>query len=209
MKFKTKLAITFLTMFLLPLALSCVAFFAIGTLLLRSMNLYPGMESSGFSMFSNTVESYSQATNEHFNEILETSKFRPHDFEDRVYLEILNKKAQEHSSYIIIRRADTIFYAGDQDAAEKIFRVLPAFGRENERADAGFYFNDLKKLVKQVDFLFSDQVPGSAFIVTRVGSVFSQSFLIDMMLAIVIILLITSVVLTQWIHKSIFHRSIS
>ena len=80
MKFKTKLAITFLTMFLLPLALSCFAFFAIGTILLRSMNLYPGMEHSGFSMFSNTVESYSQATNELVNEILETSRFRPHDF---------------------------------------------------------------------------------------------------------------------------------
>jgi len=204
MKFKTKLAITFLTMFLLPLALSCFAFFAIGTLLLRSMNLYPGMEHSGFSMFSNTVESYSQATNELFNEILETSRFRPHDFEDRVYLEILNKKAEDSSSYIIVRKENEIFYAGDRTAAEKIFPVLPAYGRENEQADAGFYFNDLKKLVKQVDFEFVDNASGSAFIVTRVGSVFSQSFLIDMMLAIVIILLITSVVLTQWIHKSIF-----
>lgn len=204
MKFKTKLAITFLTMFLLPLALSFVAFFAIGTLLIRSMNLHSGAGSSDISMFSNTVESYSQATNELFDEILKTARKGSDSFEDRVFLEILNENAEEHSSYIIVRKEEDIYYAGDKTAAEKIFHVLPKYGRDNERPDAGYYFNDMKKLVKQVDFIFSDGKPGSIFIVTRVGSVFSQSFLIDMVLAIVLILLLTSIVLTQWIHKSVF-----
>ena len=204
MKFKTKLAITFLTMFLLPLALSFVAFFAIGTLLIRSMNLYQGMEVADISMFSNTVESYSQATNELFDEILRKSRGDAGAFEDRVYLEILNENAEEHSSYIIVRKADELYYTGDKAGAEKIFYMLPKYGRDNERADAGYYYNDMKKLIKQVDFIFSDGAPGSVFIVTRVGSIFSQSFLVDMMLAIIVILLLTSIVLTQWIHKSIF-----
>jgi len=204
MKFKTKLAITFLTMFLLPLALSFLAFIAIGTLLIRTTNLYQSDQEHNLSMFANTVETYSQATNELFGEILATAREKQNRFEDRVYLEILNDAAQEHSSYILVRRQDEIYFAGDKSAAEKIFSVLPQYGQDSNRADTGYYFNDMKKLVKQVDFEFSDGTPGSIFIVTRVGSILSRSFLVDMVLAIVIILLITSLVLTQWIHKSVF-----
>ena len=37
-----------------------------------------------------------------------------------------------------------------------------------------------------------------------INSIFSRSFLIDMFLAIVMILVLTGMVLTQWIHKSVF-----
>ena len=204
MKFKTKLAITFLTMFLLPLALSSVAFFAIGTLLIRSMDLQQEKDGANFSMFANTVESYSQATNELFGKILEEARSGADSFEDRVYLEILNRNAADRSSYILVRKNNEIYYAGDKASANRIFSMLPIYGGESERPDAGYYFNDMKKLIKQVDFVFSDGAPGSIFIVTRVGSVFSKSFLVDMMLAIILILLLTSLVLTQWIHKSVF-----
>lgn len=51
---------------------------------------------------------------------------------------------------------------------------------------------------------FSDGSDGSVFIITRVNSVISKTLLIYMFFAIVIILIVTSVVLTQWIYKSVF-----
>ena len=42
------------------------------------------------------------------------------------------------------------------------------------------------------------------FIVTRITSVISKTFLMDMFLAIIFILVLTSMVLTQWIHKGVF-----
>lgn len=62
----------------------------------------------------------------------------------------------------------------------------------------------MQKLVKQIDFRFSDGSDGSVFIITRVNSVISKTLLIYMFFAIVIILIVTSVVLTQWIYKSVF-----
>ena len=62
----------------------------------------------------------------------------------------------------------------------------------------------MRKLIKQIDFSFSDGAPGSVFIVTRITSVFSRSFLLDMFLAIVLILVLTALVLIQWIQKSFF-----
>ena len=62
----------------------------------------------------------------------------------------------------------------------------------------------MRKLVKQIDFQFADGTEGSAFIVTRITSIFSKTFLLDMFLAIIFILVLTAMVLTQWIHKDVF-----
>lgn len=204
MKFKTKLAITFLTISLLPILLSLLAFLAIGTALVWTADQKYGMETADYSMMSDSIDAFSRRTDELFNRILQQTDTDPALLEDREYLNTLNQVALENSSYIIVRRGDGIYYTGNTEAADWIFDRLPSYGRENERADSGVYFSDLKKLVKQIDFLFGDGTQGSVFIVTMINSIFSRSFLIDMFLAIVMILVLTGMVLTQWIHKSVF-----
>ena len=204
MKFKTKLAITFLTISLLPILLSLLAFLAIGTALVWTADQKYGMETADYSMMSDSIDAFSRRTDELFNRILQQTDTDPALLEDREYLNTLNQVALENSSYIIVRRGDGIYYTGNTEAADWIFDRLPSYGRENERADSGVYFSELKKLVKQIDFLFGDGTQGSIFIVTMINSIFSRSFLIDMFLAIVMILVLTGMVLTQWIHKSVF-----
>ena len=204
MKFKTKLAITFLTISLLPILLSLLAFLAIGTALVWTADQKYGMETADYSMMSDSIDAFSRRTDELFNRILQQTDTDPALLEDREYLNTLNQVALENSSYIIVRKGDGIYYTGNTEAADWIFDRLPSYGRENERADSGVYFSDLKKLVKQIDFLFGDGTQGSVFIVTMINSIFSRSFLIDMFLAIVMILVLTGMVLTQWIHKSVF-----
>lgn len=204
MKFKTKLAITFLTIILLPVLLSLVAFLAIGTVLVRTADQNFGLETTDYSMMSDSIDAFSRGTDDLFNMIWEKAKNDPGRLEDTNYLTGLNVTASDKSSYIIVRKADALYYTGNSSAADKIFDRLPPYGQESEEPDAGFYYNDMRKLVKQVDFIFSDGTEGSVFIVTRITSVFSRSFLVDMFLAIVLILVLTSMVLTQWIHKSVF-----
>lgn len=204
MKFKTKLIITFLTISLLPMLLSLLAFLAIGTALVWTADRQFGLETADYSMMSDSIDAFSRRTDELFNRIQERADTEPASLEDGQYLDSLNGIAAENSSYIIVRKGDGIYYAGNAEAAKRIFDRLPSYGQENERPDSGFYFNDLKKLVKQIDFRFSDGTEGSVFIVTMITSIFSRSFLIDMFLAIVMILVLTGMVLTQWIHKSVF-----
>ena len=204
MKFKTKLAITFLTISLLPALLSLLAFLAIGTALVWTSDQKYGMETADYSMMSDSIDAFSQGTDELFNRIQQQADTEPARLEDEQYLNGLNEVAAENSSYLIVRKGDRLYYAGNAEAADRIFERLPSYGQENEQADSGFYFNDLKKLVKQIDFRFSDGTEGSVFIVTMITSIFSRSFLIDMFLAIVMILVLTGMVLTQWIHKSVF-----
>ena len=115
----------------------------------------------------------------------------------------LNEEAADKSSYIIIRKGSDLL-CRNAAAAQQIFSRLPAYGLESEETDSAYYFNDMRKLVKQIDFQFADGTEGSAFIVTRITSIFSKTFLLDMFLAIIFILVLTAMVLTQWIHKDVF-----
>lgn len=204
MKFKTKLAITFLTIILLPVMLLLVAFITIGTMLVRSADENHGLETTDYSMMSDSMDAFSRGTDELFRVIWDKADYAPEQLEDEAYLNELNQIAAEKSSYIIVRKGKDLYYTGNPSASDKIFDRLPEYGQESEGSDAGYYYNDMSKLVKQVDFVFSDGTEGSIFIVTRITSVVSKSFLIDMFLAIVLILVLTGMVLTQWIHKSIF-----
>ena len=82
--------------------------------------------------------------------------------------------------------------------------TLPEFSPEYQPGDGGYYFSDLQMLVKQVDFTFSDQSRGTVFLVTKISSVISKSFVGGLFGSIILILLFTGIMLTQWIRKGVF-----
>ena len=89
----------------------------------------------------------------------------------------MNEDAFKKSSYILVRKDNTVYYSGNETATQKIFSRLPAYGFESRDSNSGFYYNDMQKLVKQIDFRFSDGSDGSVFIITRVNSVISKTLL--------------------------------
>ena len=93
MKFKTKLAITFLTISLLPALLSLLAFLAIGTALVWTSDQKYGMETADYSMMSDSIDAFSQGTDELFNRIQQQADTEPARLEDEQYLNGLNEVA--------------------------------------------------------------------------------------------------------------------
>ena len=66
------------------------------------------------------------------------------------------------------------------------------------------YIDREQKYVKQIDFRFSDGSEGSIFVVTRLNNLISKKLLYSMFIAIIVILVFTSAMLTGWIHKGVF-----
>lgn len=204
MKLKTRLFVTFIAMVILPLLLITVAFMSIGHYLLRAMQQEYGIETITFQSLTSAIQSSDQQTAYLFEKLQDIADEDPSLFTDIPFLESLNRDAQTNSSYLIVRKDAALYYTGNQLAAEKIFFKLPAYGYETQENDAGYYYNQLQKLVKQIDFLFPDGTNGSIFIITPVNNLISKSLLIDMCIAIILILIFTALILSQWIHRSIF-----
>ncbi len=204
MKLKTRLFITFLTIIILPLLLSSIAFMGIGTILMRTQQEDYGMKDINYSMMSENIEAYGKITEELYVELQKQVKIDASVLEGQDYLDGICKKLEKKASYIIVRKNDDLYYTNNQVASKKLFDRLPQYGDETMEAGTGYYYNDMQKLVKQIDFQFQDGGKGSIFLVTRINSIISRSLLLDMFIASALILLFTSIMLTRWINKGVF-----
>ncbi len=202
MKFKTRLQVTFITIIILPLVLTILAFFIIGLALLYHPVKDLTITEIDYSMMSDGIQSYGKITEELYSQINEEVVQNPEKAADLQYLEEKNKEIRKRFSYLIVRKDKQMYYSGD-DTAKSIFESLPAYSEENH-ADKTFYFNNIQRIVKQINFRFTDGSEGTIFIVTHIKSLISKTLLIDMAIAIVLILVFTSIMLTQWIRRGVF-----
>ncbi len=204
MKLKTRLLITFLTIIFLPVVLSGIAFAGIGLTMIHSQSDNYEMKIADYFMFSDSAQTYSKATEEVFTKIKVQADSNPALFESKAYLTDIGTLLEGKSSYVLVRKNNEIYFTNNEKSAEKIFGILPEYGDETENKGMGYFYDDMQKLVKQVDFVFKDGSNGSIFLVTKINSIVSKSFLLDMFIAIVLILVFTSIMLTRWIHKGVF-----
>ena len=203
MKFKTRLRVTFATIIVLPLLLTALAFMTIGVFLMKRQQAV-GFNEMDYSTISDSVQTIGKQTQELYENLLEQLEEDPTVFEDKEYLQSISDGIGRKNSYILVRKGRDIYYTGNVSAAEQIIDKLPGYGYDTEVSSTGFYFNDSQKYVKQLDFTFSDGTPGSLFIITKVTSLISRTLLVDMFIAILVILIFTSFMLTRWIHHGVF-----
>ncbi len=196
MSFKKRLMFIFLTLTLLPLFLICLALFIIGSY------LNSPAESLGRSFNLNwVVQSYGQLTEEIAPTIDELIDSDAVQLEDKEFLNELNEVVSDKNSYIIVRKNDELYYTGNQKSTERIFKRLPEFGTDKEDREAGYYYDDMQKFVRQFDFMFSDGSKGSVFIISKVNSLMNQNFLWDMLIALIFIMIFVATMLIRWINN--------
>lgn len=203
MKFKTRLLITSILIIVIPLLLTGVAFTFIGVYVVNSEQEF-GAPGRNYISVAYTLETYNQMTEKVMLDVGDTLRDTPGGIEDVEYLEKINDDLASKSSYIIVRKNNSIYYAGNNSAAEKIFNQLPEYGSDISDSKHGYFYNDIRKLVKQLDFEFQDGSEGSFFIVTKVSSLISRTMLVDMVLAFVLVLVLTSILLTKWMQNGVF-----
>ncbi len=203
MKFKTRLKVTFISIILLPLFLTILAFMIIGIYLVNIQKGY-GIQDLNYAIISENVKEFINTTDKAYDVLQEQIHKDASKLEDKAYLENINSKVSRKSTFLIVRKEDSLYYTGNEAAARVLFPKLPSYGEGELSEDSGYYFDELEKYVKQLDFTFSDGSEGSVFVITRMHTLISKHLLIDMFVAIVLILVFTSFMLTQWIHKGVF-----
>ena len=203
MKFRTRLWVTFATIALLPLALTAAAFIIIVVVLSQSQPI-SGLEAVDYNSLSDSMQDVGVQVQQLYDELQIRLKEDENAFEDVAYLQEVNDSIDWKNSYILVRKGEDIFYTGNENAAAQIMDKLPDYGYDTNESGPGYYFTDTQKYLRQLDFSFRDGTPGSLFIITRVTSLISRPLLVDMFIAIFVILIFTSLMLTNWIHKGVF-----
>lgn len=206
MKIKTRFLIAFFTIIIVPLLLMFVALMGFSRYQLQSIEADYGIKDTTYENLSNSIQVLSQFTKSICSDLHETAVSNPEDFENTRFLDEINEALFEKSSYLIVRKEETLVYQGIQGNIQSLVNKLPEYGDYKSNLDGGVYIGeDVQALVKQVDFRFSDGSEGSAFVVTSVRNAIPQvkALITEMFIAIVFILIFTSAILTAWIYRGI------
>ena len=200
MRFRTKLLITSLAIVVIPLLLLLGTYLALGRYLIYKQQTQEYTSVVDYGMVTDPGGTFAAMTDELVNEIAINMLTDPFILEDKRFLEKLDSQIASRYSYIVVIKGNDIYYVANRDRAKEVINELPAFGNGIE----GIYFTTSRNLVRQIDFLFSDGAKGSLYFVSGIRTAFSASILIYMCVAVILILLLTSLMLTMWIGRSFF-----
>ena len=203
MKFKTRLVVTFVTIILLPLVLTATAFLGIGFYMMNQRQDY-GLDKWDYLSLADSMENVHTETEEIFELLRVQEREDATKFEDMTYLRNFEKENLSSQAYLLVRKGEEIYYTGNQKGGQQIIDELPKFGSGEDEEENTYYYGEMEKLVKGIDFYFEDGTPGTLFVITRITNLISKDFLLDMIVAIIVILVFTSGMLTWWIHKGVF-----
>lgn len=207
MKLKNRLIIAFLTVILLPVILSAIAVYAFGSYQIKTIEKTYGISGTTYKSFSNSVTVFNRLTEKSYKELSDTAREKSYQLEDATFLSEFNEKLKNKKSYLIVRKDSTVVFLGtDAEAAAEVISQLPGYEDYDPASENGVYLGgDAQALVKQVDFQYGDGSEGSVFIVTDVGDVMPEvrEFIMDILVAMVIILAVTAAFLILWIYKGI------
>lgn len=206
MKLKTRIIISFFVIILVPLTLTGIALMGFASYQVKSIEKQYGIEGVTYESLSNNTFMLSKMTQKAFDSLQEKAKTSPEEFENQNFLDGINKELTAKNAYLLVRKDQELIYNGTETDIDVLFSELPAYGDATAGSDRGVYIGaDVQALVKQVDFLYPNQMKGSAFIIIQADAIIPQMqhLLADMVFVIVMILIVTAFGLCAWTYRGV------
>ena len=208
MKLRTRLAVAFLTITILPMALFYLSVLGLSSYQTQSFIKEYGLTEKIDLFGGNSLQVFNRLTQSSQEEIREDLNTNPERYEDRAYLDKINADLNDHYAYLVVRRNDSIIYygSGSKEIDENLCSQLLEFDSMKGEMEGGIYLDgENQHLIKQMDFTYPDGSDGSLYIVSNVDDLVpeAKSMLREMLMLAIIILMITGVALTFWVYRSI------
>lgn len=208
MDLKKRLITSFFTIILVPIILIGFSLWGFTQYHASMMEKTYNIDESEYDYLSSSVQTISLYTKSVYEQLAATASNSPDYFSNSEYLDKINTELTAKYSYLVVKIGNNICYTGTLDDVSDIVSTLPSYGNAKTNLDMGTYIGDnIKVLIKQVDFSLTDGSDGSAFIVTPLKNVLPQvkTLLMQILISILLILVFTSGVLTMWIYKGILN----
>ena len=206
MDFRKRLVVMFMIMTLFPILLLVSCGFIIIGYQTSVMKQAYDTEVNTLQALQNPVQVLNRLTRGSYNELKTVTKNRPDDLLDLTYLRTINESLEKRQAFLVVQKGDTLVYCGNDTLYELVADSLPEYGAYNTNVDGGLYVSGrIPYLVKQQDFFFSDEEPGSFYIISDVNTLMPQTrtSLMQAIGAVVIVFLVTGVLLIVWLYAGV------
>lgn len=207
MKIKSKLMISFLIIILVPVLLSCAVLAGFHNFQIKAINESYGITDSEEMWLTNSVLLLKKVTEQDYAKYAKLAADDPDKLLDEKYLEKENEALSEKYSYLIVKNGANIIFNGGDDNRD-VLLTLPKISNVQSGSEvSSFMDSDDKVIIKQLNFTDMQKNQDALYIVTSTQSVVPEvkHFMIELVIAILIILVVTAVMLIVWIYGSLLN----
>ena len=196
MRLATRMKMTYVIVFFLPLVLLAVTFLCLGRIEMNAFEKKYGMEDMNVMMLFDPFEMLEQMSGNVIEQLESTIEETPEKMMDINYLESMNNAFQEVSASLVVIKDDEVYYSG---IAQEDFYTAISY------TDGSFVIGGTAHYLKQIGFEFADGSDGIIQVFTPVSIVKEQAQNMVTKVAvsgIVVLLLVVALAFT-WLYQSI------
>jgi len=206
MKINTRIKLSFVIYAVIPLLLAAISFGIISFAQKKSLENYYGIEIEDISEVFSTAILLDKISESAIDEVRRIIIDDVTVLEDEEYLKVMNYKLQEKYSFIITTKNNRVNFAEDGVAYRDFVNLLPTYEEIGTGKMKSFYTSgEGQYLIKAEKFNYADGSIGVVYIVSRTGVQLEEIniFIAEIVVITVLILLLTGMLLTLWLHKAI------
>ena len=208
LKLRTRLAVAFVIITVVPLALIYAVVAGLSNYQMKSFRKAYNLTEQVNLFSGNSLQIFNRMTQVEQKEIEKILDSSPEKFSDMEYMQKLNEKLSNKYAYMIVRKDDQIVFDGNSHVTQELLDQLPKYEDVDSSIDGAIYLDgDTQHLVKQMDFLYPDEGKGSVFIVSNVDGLLPEikAMMAEMLLAVILIIVFTDAILMMWVYSSVVH----
>lgn len=206
MKLKTRIAIAYGTIIIVPIILSIAVVLGFGFYQVECIENTYGITDEEDMNLTNPLELLSSLTASTFDELETMIHENPDQLREAEVAEAINRELLSANSYLVIREEYVVTFIGNDEKYASLKEIgLPDYTEDEPSMEVGTYLGGEEVLVKQLSFSFTDGQRATAFIVTDVSQSIPEitEYLIVVAVGIILILFLTGIILVLWIQRGI------
>lgn len=196
MRLATRMKITYVVVFFVPLVLLTVTFLCLGRLELNALKQKYGMEDASVTMLFDPFEMMDHMSGNLISNLEEILEDTPKKIEDVSYLKDLNDEFKKASSSLVVLKDGEIYFSG-MDEEQQMLNI--------EYTDGSFITGSRPYHLKQVRFEFDDGSEGILQVYTPVAQVMEQiqRTIVKVVISGIVVLLLVVAIAFVWLYQSI------
>ena len=196
MRLATRMKITYIIVFFVPIILLMLTFFCLGSIELKEIEERYGMQNASVMMLFDPFEMLEQMSGELNDQLKQTIENEPEKMADFSYLKKIDQQLQKTTASLIVLKNYEVYYSGMNNL------TMPAYKKMNESL---YEIDDKPYYLKQWTFSFEDGAHGVAQVLTPVDEVMEQvkSTVAKIFVSGIVVLLLVVALAFVWLYQSI------
>ena len=201
MKFRGRIAVSFIVVMIMPLILFTLAFVTITKTRFSIMGDIKGQNTNIITAISNPISYISGLTIGDYNELVKCLENTPELLDDIKYLQTLSGTLEKKFSYIYITKSGKLIYGENKELYDKVSYEFPLY--TGEAGNREFIEDDGFPVI--VRYVGTSKKGLNVFLVTNILELETESKLFwgELIISFVFIMLITGLGLSYWLYMSV------